>query len=353
MGWVCALWMTAFLVQDLRFAGDRDSAIREGVKFLLDRQAADGSWGAESAFGQDGNIRSAITLFCIRALEATGRDGEEEREAVRRGIGYVMAHAHPRPRAASYGMYDFSFYSASYAIAYLSRVKTAEAREAIGRCLDTLRSNQREDGGFTYLFPGRRDNYEGFTTALVLLNNLEAAKNGVEIPADINRRALAALQKTRTHEGYFCYHMIEGKQRGSVSGNGKLCVEGSLVRTIVCEYALVRVGEGKKEGLKAAVENFFTHRQGLEDVRKRDRKTHQGPFDNAPYYFLFGHFYAAAALDELDRAFRAERAKKLEEIFMSIRERDGTWLDGRITGKDYGVAMALLTLHRLQRTDEY
>jgi hypothetical protein len=349
------VWLLAAVLslQDEKLVVDRDSAVQKAVRMLLERQRDDGSWGTESTFGRDVNIRSAITLFAVRAIEACGENSEEQKKAVERGIQFVADHAHKRPTQPSYGMYDFSFYSCSYALAYFSKLKRDDLKPAIERCLKTLQENQREDGGFTYLFPGRRDNYEGFTTALVILNNLEAQKNGLDIPKEINQRGLAALHKTRTKDGYFCYHMIEGQQRGSVSGNGKLSLEGSLCRTVVCEYALLKIGEGKKEQLKKSIDNFFEHRQGLEDVRKKDRKTHQGPFDNAPYYFMFGHYYLAKALSELDKDFRKESGRKLEDIFMKIREEDGSWIDGRITGKDYGIAMGLLILDAVKTSDEY
>jgi hypothetical protein len=334
-------------VMDLR------SAVKDGVRLLLDRQAGDGSWGTESTFGEDVNIRSAITVFCCRALAACGQGSAQEKEAIERGIQFIAKHAYQRPKAPSYGMYDFSFYSCSYALAYFSGLHRDDLKGSIECCLKTLQENQREDGGFTYLFPGRRDNYESFTTALVIINNVEAQANGAAIPKEMNRRALAALQKARTAEGYFCYHMIDGKQHGSVSGNGKLFLEGSLVRTVVCEYALLKLGEGKPENLARAVENFFKFRKGLEDVRKHDRKTHQGPYDNAPYYFMFGHLYAGRSLKELDKKVRQERNRALEEILLAIREEDGSWLDGRITGKDYGIATALLLLDQVKTTDEY
>jgi hypothetical protein len=342
-----------FAAQDEKVVVTRESAVNKGVRLLLERQRDDGSWGWESTFGRDVNIRSAITLFCIRALEACGEHTDQEKKAIESGIKFVAENAFKRPDKPSYGMYDFSFYSCSYALAYFSKLKRPDLKNAVDQCLRVLQENQREDGGFTYLFPGRRDNYESFTTALVILNNLEAQKNGLAIPKEINARALGALTKSRTPDEYFCYHMIEGKQRGSVSGNGKLALEGSLVRTLVCEYALHKLGEGKKELLKKSIDHFFTHRQGLEDVRKKDRKTHQGPFDNAPYYFLFGHVYAALALKELDKDFRKSEGKKLEEIFMAIREEDGSWMDGRITGKDYGIAMGLLVLDLVKTSDEY
>lgn len=353
MGYMAWLLLAVLSIQDENLIADRETAVRKAVRMLVERQRNDGSWGAESTFGRDVNIRSAITLFAIRSIETCGENTEEERAAVEKGIRFVAEHAHLRPKQPSYGMYDFSFYSCSYALAFLSKYGRDDLKPALDRCLKVLQENQREDGGFTYLFPGRRDNYESFTTGLVILNNLEAEKNGLKIPQEINRRALAAMNKSRVQEGYFCYHMIEGQQRGSVSGNGKLTLEGSLCRTIVCEYALVRLGEAKKDQLKKAIRNFFEHRQGLEEVRKKDRKTHQGPFDNAPYYFLFGHYYAAKALRELDKDFWKESGAKLEDIFMKIREEDGSWLDGRITGKDYGIAMGLLILDAVKTSDEY
>lgn len=329
MSWIALLML---------LAQDRQA---DPAQMLLSRQAPDGSWGKDAVFGQDVNIRSAITVLAIRALQASDIDAKD---AIRRGMEFVATHSHKRPRAPSYGLYDFSFYSSSYALTLLTDPAALE------RCLKTLQENQRSDGGFTYVHPAKIDTYESFTTALVLLNNLDAR---CKIPEDFHKRALDALKKTRTPDGYFCYHHIKGKQHGSLSGNRTLAREGSLVRSVVAELALLRQGEGKVELLKKSIEDFFKHHDELEAVRKKNQRTHQGPYDNAPYYFLFGHYYVALALKECDAAFRAEMGKKLLEVMSKIRESDGSWLDGSVTGKDYGLAMGLLVTKTVRPGHEY
>lgn len=330
------------------------SVIDRAIGILLSKQAEDGSWGQDAVFGLDVNIRSSITLFCIRALEAWGEGDERVEAALRRARRFVLKHAARRPERPSYQIYDFSFYSAAYALAYFAeRGKLEEHREEIGRLLETLRRSQMENGGFSYIWSSRtRDSYEGFATALVVLSLLRARDRGIEIPDGLMDRAIASVEKARVEEGFFGYHIVDGKPRGSYSGNGRLALEGSLVRTVVCEYALVRSGRSRVGRLRTAVENFFKHRDELEKVRKKDHRTHQGKFDNAPYYFLFGHYYVALAVEALDRRTRARAHAALRKILMSIREEDGSWYDSRICGRAYGTAMGLLILSRI-RGGEY
>jgi hypothetical protein len=329
---------------------DAKAEVELAVQRLLERQEEDGSWGRESVFGRDTNIRASITLICVEALEAAPGADDRRRAAIDKGRAYALRHAADRPERPSYQMYDFSFYSGLYALAYFSRAAKAEPKLAgdVRRFLETVAVNQRKSGGYSYVWRSREaDSYESFASALVALSLRQAKEAGVEFPDELYERCVASIERSRLDGGFFGYHIVDGVPRGSFSGNGSLALEGCLVRSVVCEYALLEAGRSDAEKLKKAVDDFFRHREELEKVRKRDQRTHQGDFDNAPYYFFFGHYYAALALSKLDRETRERHAKELRGILRSIRDEDGTWHDSRITGASYGTAMGLLTLLRL------
>lgn len=345
--WIAAAgWLAAAPA----LAQDSKGEIEHAVRLLVERQAEDGSWGRESVFGRDMNIRASITLLCLEALEAAPGADDRRRTAIAKGRSFALRHAAERPDRPSYQMYDFSFYSGLYALAYFSKAARTEPGLAahVRRFLDTVAVNQRQSGGYSYTWRSREaDSYESFASALVALSLLQAKKCGVEMQNELFERCVASIERSRLEGGFFGYHIVDGIPRGSYSGNGSLALEGSLVRTLVCEYALIEAGRSDVPNLKKAVDDFFRHRDELEKVRKRDHRTHQGAFDNAPYYYFFGHYYTALALEKLDRETREQHAASLRDILRGIREEDGTWFDSRITGASYGTAMAILTLLRL------
>lgn len=331
-------------------AQDPKGEIEHAVRILLERQAEDGSWGRESVFGRDRNIRASITLLCLEALEAAPGADDRRRAAVAKGRAFALKHAAERPDRPSYQMYDFSFYSGLYALAYFSRAAKVEPALAgdVKRFLETVAVSQRQSGGYSYTWRSREaDSYESFASALVALSLLQAKACGVEFPNELFERCVLSIERSRIDGGFFGYHIVDGVPRGSYSGNGSLALEGSLVRTLVCEYALFEAGRSDLSKLKKAVDDFFRFREELEKVRKRDHRTHQGEFDNAPYYYFLGHYYAAVALAKLDGETRKKYAASLRDILVSVREEDGTWFESRITGASYGTAVAVLTLLRL------
>jgi len=92
------------------------------------------------------------------------------------------------------------------------------------------------------------------------------------------------------------------------------------------------------------VRAFFKHWDELEKRRGR-QGTHSGPYGIAPYYFHFGHTYAAKAIELLPENERPELRKRLQDLYWRTRENDGGWND-RIfpRSKAYSTAMVLLGL---------
>lgn len=336
-------------------------ALQAGATHLLEKQKQDGSWGGDSAFSNDRYIRMAVTSIAIRALRAAKHSipSLEIGDAVNKGLEFVRANSGKRPEKPFQGLYDFSIYACIYSAELLARESDDASKEALEKCLKLIDRNQTANGGFSYVHEGadfrkERDGegenplYESFVTALVLDTLWETKQAGHQISEATYNRAFEALATTRTPEEYFCYHMVDGEMRGSISGNGKLSWPGSIARSIMCEYVMYKIGQGRKEALEKALESFFEHREELEKVRKKDnRGTHQGKYDCAPYYYLFGHYYATLAALKLGGEMQEKYIPVLRELLLKIRESDGTWLDSRIGGRQYSCATSMLILSRI------
>jgi hypothetical protein len=69
------------------------------------------------------------------------------------------------------------------------------------------------------------------------------------------------------------------------------------------------------------------------------------PHNIAPYYFYYGHRYAAQAIEMLPEAKRKAERAKLVDVILKTRDEDGTWNDRVFErSRNYGTAMVVLAL---------
>jgi len=119
---------------------------------------------------------------------------------------------------------------------------------------------------------------------------------------------------------------------------------GSSARSACAELALFKAGRSDVDALRVSVTGFF---EGWEDLldRKSKQGTHKGAYGIAPYYFFFGHTYAALAIEELPEAERAAQRAELARLIWKTRDGDGSWND-RIFSRtsSYSTAMVVLAL---------
>ena len=77
---------------------------------------------------------------------------------------------------------------------------------------------------------------------------------------------------------------------------------GACARAAIAELTLFLAGRSDEKRLRVAVDAFFEH-WGELLKRKSKQGTHEGPYGIAPYYFMYGHTYAAIAIEALLRNF--------------------------------------------------
>ena len=180
-----------------------------------------------------------------------------------------------------------------------------------------------------------------FMTAPTLQILFEAARQGEHVDAGVVERALNTLEDARLDTGSFQYSTNPARK----SGKGIEAVAGACARMAVCETTLYLAGRGSIDRMRGAVDAFFEHWQALEDRRKKSG-THEGPYAIAPYFFFYGHRYAAQAIEFLPEAERAGYRAKLYALLWKVREEDGGWNDRVFPrSESYGTAMTLFALH--------
>lgn len=341
------------------------AALERGVDYLLSVQRKNGSWGTGETPrtyeiladipGSHDAFRAATTALCVMALERSPHRSAECRQAVRRGLDFLVSEAVVRrPNGGEmYNVWAFGYGLRAFA-QLLPRIDDAALKERVlqvcARIVKALEIYQTPDGGWGYYdFEAHTyrpsDSSMSFTTATILVSLHAIEKLGVAVPRTLLERAIKSIRKQRMENGAYLY----GPYMQYRPGHGVNKIKGSLGRTQACNYALWLYGENVSEDdLRSGVENLFKYHQFLDVARKRPIP-HEAWYYNSGYFYYYGLYYCGLVLDLLPEADRAGYRARLEKILLERQEKDdGSWWDYPLYSyhKPYGTAYALLTLLR-------
>ncbi|MCP3918724.1 MAG: hypothetical protein GY711_24525 [bacterium] len=282
-------------------------------------------------------------IVCETLLEVPGfGEDEARRSALVRGVTFILDTLENDEQMAVGPKrgYDVRGWGHTYALHLLLRCLergvldeklAAASTKMIPHLLACIEKNQTEQGGWNYASDKK---ISPFMTASTLLALYRAKAHGHEVPAAMVDKALEALQQGRSDEsGAYAY-----------SGRGEEVMPSSSARAAAAELALFRAGKSDVDALRRAVAGFF---DGWEELLKRKSKTgtHKAPYGIAPYYFFFGHTYAALAIEYLPEGERQRWRDRMVEVLWRTREEHGGWND-RIFPRteSYSTAMVLQAL---------
>ena len=177
-----------------------------------------------------------------------------------------------------------------------------------------------------------------------------AKARGYEVDDKVVDQALAALERARSEPGGYAYGAPADSQNAVPAGKLAFMdqVPSSAARATACEATLLLAGRGDQERLHRAVLRFFANWDYLAE-RKSQLGTHVQPYGIAPYYFLYGHLYAAQAIELLDDSRygseKEELRTQMRAFLARSREADGSWNDRQFArSAGYGTALAILCL---------
>jgi len=329
-----------------------DAAIERGIRFLVDAQNPDGSWGSgrgstgfdvlASPPGSHDAFRVGCTALAAMALREAG-----ERTASDRALGYLASYDGLR-RANPMELYNV--WGHTYAMQALARAAKETGRDdwrsAAARHLADLVRYETLSGGWNYYdfaVGAQTPSMEGtsFGTAAGLVALAEAKEAGLAVPEALVRRALARLREMRLPDGTFLYGADYRYLRRLPANKAN----GSLGRTQSGHDALQvwsDPGIGERE-IREGLDRFFREHRFLEMGRKR-QFPHEAWYQTSGYYYYFGHFHAARLIGRLpDRGGYAER---LRATILPYQEADGSWWDYKMWDYDkpYGTAFAVMSL---------
>lgn len=335
-----------------------------GVDFLVQSQNPDGSWGSFVSL-RPGEIyldnlsshrafTQATTALCLLALQEPAKSDAVVAAALDRGVQYILNEPFAG-RASGSTFYDT--WAHTYLVQALAKLhgderlahRQSEIRELLIREIDLLAERQSADGGFAYYdFGYAAANPTGnmstsFNTAAALVALDEAAHAGCEINPSVVHDALQCLTRLRLPSGAYVYGTYA--QLNPAAGYNK--VKGSLGRSQVCNFALwLYRADISQEQLIAGLENLRTEHHFIE-IGKGRPYPHEAWYSTAGYYFMFGHYYAARLIGELEDPQRQEEFRQwMLATIVRLQDPDGSWFDFPLYGyyKAYGTAFGLLAL---------
>lgn len=162
---------------------------------------------------------------------------------------------------------------------------------------------QTPDGGWAYYddppFSAKPTWATSFCTASVLPALVAARERlGWDVPEEAIAAARRYVADCELPNGAFAYDH-RPIPRG-FAGESINQVKGSLGRIQVCNWALRSVGFARTtlDRIREGLDAFFRHHRFLDYARLRPIP-HEGYYQNAGYFYFFGHYYAARAIELL------------------------------------------------------
>jgi hypothetical protein len=202
----------------------------------------------------------------------------------------------------------------------------SRGREFVG----WLQKNQEPTGGFGYYDDPpwtRRPKWgTSFSTASVVPSLGLAQRLGWLGDGAVTERAAAYVRACRLPNGAYEYDLspVPRLTGGEHINN----VKGSLGRIQVGNWALRQVGDPAITDavVRRGLEQFFEHHKFLAVARMRPIP-HEAYYFNAGYFFYFGHYYAALAIELLPAMEREPFRVQLRQKLLETQRADGSYCD--------------------------
>jgi hypothetical protein len=339
-------------------------AVTRGVELLLEMQESmdDGKpkaeWPYEGVYRVDRQIPigyrvGGTSITSVALLTAPGyADDPARKEAIARALRFVLDAAnHPLMNPDYDGGYDVRGWGYTYRLHLLLTLKRLNAiptgmaedvEKAIRWDIDAIQQTEiPKVGGWNYArSPGKEavSPPSPFMTAPTLEALFNARALGYEVRDDVVNRAVETLLKARTTTGSYVYAGATREDRPPEP------VPGAVGRMLASESTLYMCGKSSLLHIRAAVDAFITHWEWL-DKRRAKNGTHVAPYQIAPYYFYYAHFYAARAIELLPERERPEYRRRLANLLFSVRLDDGSWNDRVFPrSRNFGTSFSLMAL---------
>ena len=347
--------------------GEISDAIAGGIKFLLNDQNPNGSWGSATRTkglniyapvpGAHDAFRTATTALSLCALLESGDTSEAVVSATNRAEEWLLTNLPSLKRATGDAIYNV--WGHAYSIQALVRMfRRHDDDEKLKKRIDELirlqferlRRYESVDGGWGYYdfrFQAQRPTSSSisFVNGAVLVSFAEAKSIGIEPPQRIVDRSIAATKRQQKKDFTYLYgEYLKDRPMRGINRPG-----GSLGRSQCCNYALRIWGDETitDNVVKSWLVRLYV-RNGWLDIGRKRPVPHEAWFQVAGYFYYFGHYYAALSLNELPQSERKPFQQMLARLMVDRQEKNGSWWDYPLYDyhDPYGTAFALMSLYR-------
>lgn len=350
-----------------------DESLSRGVRFLLDHQNKDGSWGDHT--GTKGvNIfcpypsgplafRSGTTGLCILGLNASPeRDTPAVREALEKATRFMFDKLPKLKRGDTRSVYDVwgHAYTLEAACSLASRLpkdskRFLELRNFAAERIRSLDELADVNGGWGYLtfkvFTKRpAGSPTSFLTATVFIAYKDAEDLfGLKSDPKVFHRCFNLLKSMRTPNGAYVYAREHIKYSTTPINRHT----GSLARTPAGDLALLRYDPAliSERQLEDGLDRLWS-RSGWLSMALKKPLPHESFAQNSGYFYFYGYYYAAKCLDYIPDEKLVRHAAYVSKGVLPLQEKDGSWWDYPLYNyhKFYGTGYALYALSRVRET---
>jgi hypothetical protein len=351
-------------------AADLEAALGRGVKYLLEHQNQDGSWGSPAlkggvpiiaGIGSHHAYQVAVTAMCVSALIESGDQSPGVVRVIEQGEKHLFEQL-PRVRRDD-PMLIYNVWTHAYGIQALVRMherlpddapRRQRILELIQGQYEKLTKYESAEGGWGYYdFDAGTQrpaaSSTSFVNAAVLVVFEEANRIDAPPPEKIVRRAIKMTKAQKLPGGSYMYgYYLHNRPTHPVNEPG-----GSLGRSQACSLAL-RIW-GDREITDDLLEDWLDRlvtRNGWLSMGRKKPIPHESYFAVAGYFYFFGHYYAGLCIAQLPAEKQEFYKHHLAHIILDLQEADGSWWDYPFYNyhKPYGTAFAIMTLNSCRAT---
>jgi hypothetical protein len=310
-----------------------EHAVDAGLAYLatLQARAGDGSFSVSDADRADYAPLGVSALCALAFLAAGSAPGRGPHgDVVTRALEYLLLHTDLDPRSPTRGYISVQGDQASnthghgyatlvLAEAYGMSSGSERIRTALVAAVDRIEQSQGAEGGWYYQ-PRPTADHEGSVT-ICLVQALRAARDaGIQVDAEIIRRAEDYVRRLQNEEGLFRYTLALEEKRATIA----LTAAGIATLNAAGRYDVRIIQDG--------VDAIW---KGLALRAERGRPP---DFPEYERLYLAQAFWQLSDTSHFARWFADER-----ERILRTQDADGSWKGSRF-GSAYGTAVNCLVL---------